>query len=155
MKQRLAVAEKRARRVINLSVPRRQATGAHCELTGVWKSPAGASISLYEGQLFPSDSGRPCIWAYAGQPATKARARCPVGSSGAPPTVRAAKASGRQRISRSRPLAYEHRGQLRTFVRQGGGEKRKDKKENEGEEGAVTPGAVTEHPPAPGRAAPG
>ena len=68
------MAEKRARRVINLSVPRQQATGAHCELTGVWKSPAGASISLAEGQLLPSDSGRPCVWTYAGPPATKASA---------------------------------------------------------------------------------
>ena len=59
VKKRIPVAEKRARRVINLSVPRQQATGTHCELTGVWQSPAGASIALDEGQLFPSDSGRP------------------------------------------------------------------------------------------------
>ena len=75
MKRRLPVAEKRARRVINLSVPRQQATGAHCELTGVWKSPAGVSISLSEGQLLPSDSGRPCVWTYAGFAASKAGAR--------------------------------------------------------------------------------
>ena len=74
MKKRLPVAEKRARRVMNVSLPRQQATGAHCELTGVWKSPAGASISLAEGQLLPSDSGRPCVWTYAGPPATKASA---------------------------------------------------------------------------------
>lgn len=74
MKKRIPVAEKRARRVINLSVPRQQATGAHCELSGVWRSPAGASISLSEGQLLPGDSGRPCIWTYAGPPATKASA---------------------------------------------------------------------------------
>lgn len=75
MKKRLPVAEKRARRVINLSVPRQQATGAHCELTGVWESPAGASISMSEGQLLPSDSGRPCVWTYAGYAASKAGAR--------------------------------------------------------------------------------
>jgi len=75
VKKRIPVAEKRARRVINLSVPRQQATGSHCELTGVWKSPAGATISLSEGQLLPSDSGRPCLWTYAGLPATKASAR--------------------------------------------------------------------------------
>ena len=69
------MAEKRARRVINLSVPRQQATGTHCELTGVWRSPSGASIQLYEGQLIPSDSGRACIWTYAGLPANKADAR--------------------------------------------------------------------------------
>ncbi|MEW9871834.1 hypothetical protein ABV518_09950 [Arthrobacter sp. HS15c] len=74
MKKRIPVAEKRARRIINLSVPRQQATGAHCELSGVWRSPAGASIWLSEGQLLPSDSGRPCIWTYAGPPATKASA---------------------------------------------------------------------------------
>jgi hypothetical protein len=74
VKKRVPVAEKRARRIINLSVPRQQATGAHCELSGVWRSPAGASISLSEGQLLPSDSGRPCIWTYAGPPATKASA---------------------------------------------------------------------------------
>ena len=65
------MAEKRARRVINLSAPRQQATGTHCELTGVWRSPAGASIQLYEGQLIPTDSGRPCVWTYAGVPANK------------------------------------------------------------------------------------
>jgi hypothetical protein len=66
------VAEKRARRVIHLSVPRQQATGAHCELTGVWRSPTGASISLYEGQFIPSDSGRACVWTYADLPASSA-----------------------------------------------------------------------------------
>ncbi|WP_157768981.1 hypothetical protein [Pseudarthrobacter sulfonivorans] len=75
MKRRLPVAEKRARRVINLSVPRQQATGTHCELTGVWRSPTGASIQLYEGQLIPSDSGRPCVWTYAGLPANKTDSR--------------------------------------------------------------------------------
>lgn len=70
--EKTSVAEKRARRIINISAPRRQATGTHCELTGVWQSPSGASISLYEGQLFPSDAGQPCVWAYAGQPASKA-----------------------------------------------------------------------------------
>ncbi|MEJ1181797.1 hypothetical protein ACFC25_22535 [Pseudarthrobacter sp. NPDC055928] len=75
MKRRLPVAEKRARRVVNVSVPRQQATGAHCELTGVWKSPAGASISVFEGQLLPSDSGRPCVWTYAGLPAGRSGAR--------------------------------------------------------------------------------
>ncbi|HJV97700.1 MAG TPA: hypothetical protein VJ617_01180 [Arthrobacter sp.] len=69
------MAEKRARRVINLSVPRQQGTGAHCELTGVWRSPAGSAIFLSEGQLLPSDSGRPCLWTYAGPPASKANAR--------------------------------------------------------------------------------
>ena len=75
MKRRLPVAEKRARRVISLSVPRQQATGTHCELTGVWRSPTGASISLYEGQLIPSDSGRACVWTYAGLPANKTDSR--------------------------------------------------------------------------------
>ena len=75
MKKRIPVAEKRTRRVMNVSVPRQQATGSHCELTGVWQSPAGASISLYEGQLLPSDSGRPCVWTYAGFAASKAGAR--------------------------------------------------------------------------------
>jgi hypothetical protein len=72
VKKRIPVAEKRARRIINLSAPRRQATGTHCELTGVWQSPAGATISLYEGQLLPSDGGRPCVWTHAGLPASKA-----------------------------------------------------------------------------------
>lgn len=72
MKKRLPVAEARARTIINLTAPRRQATGTHCELTGVWQSPTGTSISLFEGQLLPSDSGRPCIWTYAGLPASKA-----------------------------------------------------------------------------------
>lgn len=72
MKKRVAIAEARARRIISLSAPRRQATGTHCELAGVWQSPAGASISLYEGQLFPSDSGRPCVWTYVGPQASKA-----------------------------------------------------------------------------------
>ena len=75
MKKRIPVAKKRARRVINLSVPRQQATGAHCELTGVWKSPTGASILLHEGQLIPSDSGRASVWTYAGLPASKTYAR--------------------------------------------------------------------------------
>jgi hypothetical protein len=75
VKKRLPVAEKRARRIVSLSVPRQQATGAHCELTGVWLSPRGASVSLSEGQLLPSDSGRPCIWTYAGFAASKAGAR--------------------------------------------------------------------------------
>jgi hypothetical protein len=79
VKRRLPVAEKRARRVISLSVPRQQATGTHCELTGVWRSPTGASISLSEGQLIPSDSGRACVWTYAGLaanlPANKADSR--------------------------------------------------------------------------------
>jgi hypothetical protein len=75
VKKRIPVAEKRARRVINLSVPRQQATGTHCELTGVWRSPSGASIQLYEGQLIPSDSGRACVWTYAGLPANKTDAR--------------------------------------------------------------------------------
>jgi hypothetical protein len=75
VKRRLPVAEKRARRVINVSVPRQQATGTHCELTGVWGSPGGASISLYEGQLIPSDFGRPCVWTYAGLPANKTDSR--------------------------------------------------------------------------------
>ena len=69
------MAEKRARRVIHLSAPRQQATGTHCELTGVWRSPTGASISLYEGQLIPSDSGRACAWTYAGLPANKTDSR--------------------------------------------------------------------------------
>jgi hypothetical protein len=69
------VAEKRARRVINLSVPRQQATGTHCELTGVWRSPTGTTISLSEGQLIPSDSGRACVWTYAGLSANKADSR--------------------------------------------------------------------------------
>ncbi len=69
------MAEKRARRVINLSVPRQQATGTHCELTGVWRSPTGASIQLYEGQLIPSDSGRACVWTYTGPLASKAGTR--------------------------------------------------------------------------------
>ncbi len=69
------MAEKRARRVIHLSVPRQQATGTHCELTGVWRSPTGVSISLYEGQLIPSDSGRACVWTYAGLPANKTDSR--------------------------------------------------------------------------------
>jgi hypothetical protein len=69
------VAEKRARRVISLSVPRQQATGTHCELTGVWRSPTGATISLSEGQLIPSDSGRACVWTYAGLPSNKADSR--------------------------------------------------------------------------------
>ena len=60
------MAEKRARRVISLSLPREQATGTHCELTGVWRSPTGASISLSEGQLIPSDFGRAGVWTYAG-----------------------------------------------------------------------------------------
>lgn len=75
MKRRLPVAEKRARRVIGLSVPRQQATGAHCELTGIWKSPTGHSISLSEGQLLPGDSGRPCLWTFAGGQATRANNR--------------------------------------------------------------------------------
>ena len=75
MKRRLPVAEKRARRVMHIAVPRQQATGTHCELTGVWQGPAGVSISLYEGQLFPSDSGRPCLWTYAGLPPRKTDAR--------------------------------------------------------------------------------
>lgn len=75
MKKRVPVAEKRARRVINLSVPRQQATGTHCELTGVWKNAAGASISVSEGQLLPSDSGRPCLWTYVGLAASKASTR--------------------------------------------------------------------------------
>jgi hypothetical protein len=75
VKKRIPVAEKRARRVINLSVPRQQATGAHCELSGIWRSPSGASIRLYEGQLIPSDSGRACIWTYAGLPSNKTNAR--------------------------------------------------------------------------------
>ena len=75
MKKRLPVAEKRARRVMNVSLPRQQATGAHCELTGVWKSPAGKSILLSEGQLLPGDSGRPCLWTFAGLPATRASVR--------------------------------------------------------------------------------
>jgi hypothetical protein len=69
------VAEKRARRVIHLSVPRQQATGTHCELTGAWRSPTGASVSLSEGQLIPSDSGRACVWTYAGLPANKTDSR--------------------------------------------------------------------------------
>ncbi|MBP1134697.1 hypothetical protein JOE31_000929 [Arthrobacter sp. PvP023] len=72
MKKRLPVAEARARRIINPTAPRRQATGTHCELTGVWQSPTGTSISLFEGQLLPSDSGRPCIWTYTGVSASKA-----------------------------------------------------------------------------------
>jgi hypothetical protein len=75
MKKRLPVAEKRARRVIGFSMPRRQATGAHCELTGVWQSQAGHSISLSEGQLLPDDSGRPCLWTFAGQPGTRTATR--------------------------------------------------------------------------------
>ena len=78
MKKRIPVAEKLARRVINLSVPRQQATGTHCELTGVWKSPAGASIQLYEGQLIPSDSGRASVWTCAGTPANKTDARAAI-----------------------------------------------------------------------------
>jgi hypothetical protein len=69
------VAEKRARRVISLSVPREQATGTHCELTGVWRSPTGASIWLSEGQLIPSDSGRSGVWTYAGLAANKTDSR--------------------------------------------------------------------------------
>jgi hypothetical protein len=75
VKKRLPVLEKRARRVLGLSVPRQQATGAHCELTGVWTSPDGASVSLSEGQLLPGDSGRPCLWTFAGPPATRTGAR--------------------------------------------------------------------------------
>lgn len=66
MKKRIPVAEKRARRIIGVAGHRQQATGAHCELSGVWKSPAGVHISLYEGQLLPSDSGRACLWTYVG-----------------------------------------------------------------------------------------
>ena len=56
---------------MHIAVPRQQANGTHCELTGVWQSPAGESISFYEGQLFPSDSGRPCLWTYVGLPPRK------------------------------------------------------------------------------------
>jgi hypothetical protein len=66
MKRRIPVAEKRARRVMNLPTPRQQATGTHCELSGLWESPAGARVSFYEGQLLPGDSGRACVWTYAG-----------------------------------------------------------------------------------------
>jgi hypothetical protein len=75
MKKRIPVAEKRARRVINLAGHRQQATGAHCALSGVWKSPTGVHISLYEGQLLPSDSGTACVWTYVGFQASKTDSR--------------------------------------------------------------------------------
>jgi hypothetical protein len=71
MKKRIPVAEKRARRVISLAGSRQQATGTHCELSGVWESPAGLHISLYEGQLLPTDSSRACLWTYVGFQASK------------------------------------------------------------------------------------
>jgi hypothetical protein len=35
-------------------------------VSGIWQSPTGVPIALHEGQLFPGDSGRACVWTYAG-----------------------------------------------------------------------------------------
>ncbi|UZX04650.1 hypothetical protein F8G81_20145 [Arthrobacter sp. CDRTa11] len=66
MKKRIPVTEKLARRVMNLSVPLHQSTGTHCELSGIWQSPTGVRIQLFEGQLLPADAGRPCHWTHVG-----------------------------------------------------------------------------------------
>lgn len=66
MKKRIPPAEKMALRVMRLSGPRQQGTGTHCEVSGIWQSPTGVHIALHEGQLFPSDSGRACVWTYTG-----------------------------------------------------------------------------------------
>lgn len=66
MKKRTSVAEKLARRVITLSRPRQQATGEHCELSGVWENPSGVRVALQEGQLIPGDRGRACRWTRVG-----------------------------------------------------------------------------------------
>ncbi|WP_457963687.1 hypothetical protein M1E17_20005 [Arthrobacter sp. D1-29] len=64
MKKRIPVTEKLARRVMNLSVPLHQSTGTHRELSGIWQSPAGVRIPMFEGQLLPADAGRPCLWTH-------------------------------------------------------------------------------------------
>ncbi|KRE63884.1 hypothetical protein ASG92_02940 [Arthrobacter sp. Soil736] len=66
MKKRIPAAERMAQGVVRASGPRQQATGTHCELSGVWQGPAGVHIALHEGQLFPGDSGRPCLWTRIG-----------------------------------------------------------------------------------------
>ena len=75
MKKRIPPAEKMARRAIGPSGPRQQATGTHCELSGVWQSPAGVNIVLHEGQLLPSDTGRECVWTHVGFPASTSDSR--------------------------------------------------------------------------------
>ena len=69
MKKRAPVAEKVARRVIALSRPRQQATGEHCEHSGIWESSSGLRVALHEGQLLPSDRGRACRWTHLGHAA--------------------------------------------------------------------------------------
>jgi hypothetical protein len=66
VKKRTPVAEKLARRILTLSGRRQQATGEHCELSGIWESPSGVRVTLHEGQLLPSDRGRACRWTHLG-----------------------------------------------------------------------------------------
>jgi hypothetical protein len=66
VKKRIPAAERMAQRIVRPSGPRQQTTGTHCELSGIWQGPAGVQIALREGQLVPSDSGRPCLWTRIG-----------------------------------------------------------------------------------------